>query len=67
MKNNMDIRRMVLAAGCTYKMIAQQMGITPEHLSRQLRYELRPEMRERIIDAVRAIEAEADEAAGDRR
>ena len=56
---NIDIRVLVSESGLTYKDIAEQMRISPEWLSRLMRYTLSPENRERILSAVMALK-EAD-------
>lgn len=49
---NLDVRLIVADAKLSYKAIAKQIGVTPEWLSRCMRYPLKPEMRQRILDAV---------------
>lgn len=58
--NNLDIRLYVKGSGLLFKDVAEQMGVTPEYLSRVLRYQLKPEMRERILTAVRELRGESE-------
>lgn len=54
---NLDVRLIVADAKVTYKAIAARIGVTPEYLSRCMRYPLKPEMRARIIIAVDQLRA----------
>ena len=58
--NNLDIRLYVKDSGLLFKDVAEQMGVTPEYLSRALRYRLKPDMRERILTAVRELRGESE-------
>ena len=58
--NNLDIRLYVKDSGLLFNDVAEQMGVTPEYLSRVLRYQLKPEMRERILTAVRELRGESE-------
>jgi len=58
--NNLDIRFYVMDLGLYYKDIARKMGVTPEYLSRVLRYPLKPEMRARILAAVSELKGESE-------
>lgn len=58
--NNLDIRLYVKDSGLLFKDVAEQMGVTPEYLSRVLRYQLKPDMRERILTAVRELRGESE-------
>ncbi len=49
---NLDVRLIVADAKLTYKAIAARIGVTPEHLSKCMRYPLKPKMRARILAAV---------------
>ena len=49
---NLEIRQLVDNKKLTYREIAKQIGICPEHLSRCMRYPLKPEMKSRIISAI---------------
>ena len=49
---NLDVRLIVSDAKLTYKAIAKHIGVTPEHLSRCIRFRLKPDMRARILKAV---------------
>jgi len=52
---NLDIRIMVAENHIRYKDIAEVMGISPVWLSTQLRYELSPVTKERIIQAIKEL------------
>ena len=52
---NIDVRIVVYNSGITYRTIAKEIGITPEHLSHLMRYPLSKKDRERILKAVGAI------------
>lgn len=58
--NNLDIRLYVKDSGLLFKDVAEQMGVTPEYLSRVLKYQLKPDMRERILTAVRELRGESE-------
>ena len=58
--NNLDIRLYVKDSGLLFKDVAEQMGVTPEYLSRVLRYQLKSDMRERILTAVRELRGESE-------
>ena len=58
--NNLDIRLDVKDSGLLFKDVAEQMGVTPEYLSKVLRYKLKPEMRERILSAIRELKGESE-------
>ena len=58
---NLGIRILVSESKLKYKDIAQKMGITPEWLSRLMRKDLEPEMREKILKAVSELRGEADD------
>ena len=49
---NIDIRLVVSDKGLTYKKLAEEMGISHEHLSRVMAKELKPNMRLRILNAI---------------
>ena len=49
---NLEIRLIVADLRLTYKAIAARIGVTPEYLSRCLRFPLRPEMYSRIMAAI---------------
>lgn len=53
---NLDIRLAVSDKGLTYRQIAAEMGITPEYLSRLMSKDLKPGMRERILNAIDRLE-----------
>lgn len=53
---NLDIRLAVSDKGLTYRQIAAEMGITPEYLSRLMGEDLKPGMRERILNAIDRLE-----------
>lgn len=53
---NLDIRMLISEKGLKHKDIAKEMGITPEWLSRLLRYDCNSSDRERIIKAIKLLE-----------
>lgn len=55
---NIDVRLAVSEAGLTYKKIAKQMNLTPEYLSKIMRVQLKPKMKERIIEAITVLRGE---------
>lgn len=55
--NNVDIRILIAEKGLKHKDIAKEMGISPEWLSRLLRYDLDECSRERIIKAMDNMES----------
>lgn len=55
---NIKLRDTIKALGITYRMIANQMMITPERLSVVMSKQLTPNMEQRILDAVEEIMAE---------
>lgn len=55
---NIKLRDTIKALGITYRMIANQMMITPERLSVVMSKQLTPNMEQRILDAVEGIMAE---------
>lgn len=54
MKNlkNVTIRKKIMAAGFSYKQVAEQMGISNSTLSHYLAYDLRPDTKRRIENAI---------------
>lgn len=54
---NLDIRVMVSELGLHYKDIAQTLGISRQHLSLLMRYDLTPKNRERILKAIEELKA----------
>lgn len=52
---NLDIRKEVSGNGLRYKDVAKEIGVTPEHLSRLMRYTLSLENKERILKAVEKL------------
>jgi len=52
---NLDIRLYIKDSGLMFKEVAEQMGITSVHLSRVLKEDLKPEMRNRILKAVNEL------------
>jgi ribosome-binding protein aMBF1 (putative translation factor) len=52
---NLDIRMLVSDHGLKYKDLADEMNITPEWLSRLLRYNLTPENKIRIMGAIERL------------
>ena len=61
---NIKLRDTIKALGITYRMIANQMMITPERLSVVMSKQLTPNMEKRILDAVEEIMAERNEKGG---
>lgn len=55
---NIKLRNTINDLGITYRMIANQMMITPEHLSRVMAKKLTPRMETRILEAIEEITAE---------
>lgn len=53
---NLDIRILISEKGLKHKDIAKEMGITPEWLSRLLRYDCNRSDRERILKAIELLE-----------
>lgn len=49
---NIMLRLEIANSGLTYKLIAARMGITPEYLSRCMRFPLKPDMEKRIRKAM---------------
>lgn len=54
---NLDIRLEVSESGLTYREIADRMGVSPVWLSTLMRYDLTPANHERIMKAVRELNA----------
>lgn len=54
---NIDVRVLVCESGLTYKDIAAELGITPEWLSRLMRYTLTFENKKLITEAVQRMKA----------
>ena len=52
---NLDVRILVAENHIRYKDIAERMGISPVWLSTQLRYQLSPVTKERIIQAIKEL------------
>lgn len=55
---NINLRNTINDLGITYRMIAKQMMITPEHLSRVMSRPLSSNMEKRIVQAVEELTAE---------
>lgn len=53
---NVELRRRIQTSLCRQWEIADEIGINEATLSRMLRHELNPEMRERIEDAIDMIQ-----------
>ena len=60
---NIDVRVLVSESGVTYKAIAAELGITPEWLSRLMRFTLTAENKARITEAVEKLKGETDDGA----
>ncbi len=58
---NLDIRMLVSEMKLTFKVIAERLDVTPEYLSRCMRYPLKPEMRARIMDVITDLRGDPDE------
>ena len=58
---NLDIRMLVSEMKLTFKVIAERLNVTPEYLSRCMRYPLKPEMRARIMDVITDLRGDPDE------
>ena len=52
---NLDVRKAVSGNGLKYKDVAKEMGITPEWLSRLLRFTLTQENKSRIFEAIQKL------------
>lgn len=61
MLENLEVRLRVVAAKVTYKEIARHIGVHPKHLSRCMRYPLKPEMRSRIEKAIDELRGNTDD------
>ena len=59
---NLEIRLLVADLGLSYKKIASRIGVTPEWVSRCMRYPLKPEMQARIMAAIDDLRGEKDDA-----
>lgn len=59
---NLEIRLIVSDMKLTYREIAKQIGICPEHLSRCMRHPLKPQMESRIISAIESLRGDKDDA-----
>lgn len=55
---NIDIRTMVYDSGIHYKDIAQELGISPEWMSRLMKEELSQKNKIRIIDVIEKLKGE---------
>lgn len=58
---NLDIRLLVSENGLRYKDIADEMNVTPEHLSRLLRNELTSDNKIRVMRAIDQLTKGAEE------
>lgn len=52
---NLDIRILIGEANIKHKDVAKQIGISPVWFSTQMRHELSPAMRERVIRAIEEL------------
>ena len=57
---NVDIRMMVSESKLKYKDVAKEIGISPEWLSRLLRFTLSPENKLRITEAIDRLKEGSD-------
>ena len=53
--NNIDVRVAVAESGFTYRKIAEEIGISPEWLSRLMRHELSDENKKRILKSIDSL------------
>ncbi len=49
---NIEIRQLVAEKQIPYYVIAERIGVSPEHLSKCMRRPLKQEMKERILSAI---------------
>ena len=59
---NLEIRLLVADMKLSYKKIAARIGVTPEYLSRCMRFPLKPDMEARIMAAVDDLRGEKNDA-----
>ena len=52
---NLDIRILIAESNIKHKDVAKQIGISPVWFSTQMRHELSPAMRERVIRAIEEL------------
>lgn len=52
---NTALRLEIAKSGISYKLIATRVGVTPEYLSRCMRFPLKPEMENRIRKAIDSL------------
>lgn len=52
---NTALRLEIAKSGISYKLIAARVGVTPEYLSRCMRFPLKPEMENRIRKAIDSL------------
>ena len=52
---NTALRLEIAKSGIPYKLIAARVGVTPEYLSRCMRFPLKPEMENRIRKAIDSL------------
>lgn len=55
---NLEIRLLVSATKLSYKKIAARIGITPEYLSKCMRFPLKSDMEARIMAAIDDLRGE---------
>ena len=60
MLENIWVRSQVVEARLHYKDIAKQIGVTPEYLSRCMRYPLKPDMYARVVAAIYELRGSGD-------
>lgn len=58
---NLEIRKLISEKNLKYKEIAARIGICPEHMSRVMRYPLKPEMQARIVAAIDDLPGKKDD------
>ena len=59
---NLEIRLIVADMKLSYKAIAARIGVTPQYLSRCMRFQLKPEMKARIMAAIDDLRGEKGDA-----
>ena len=55
MKANQEIRQKIVTNYLKYWEVAEKVGYTPEHFSKLLRHELNPELKEKVLTAIKEI------------
>lgn len=55
MKANQEIRQKIETNYLKYWEVAEKVGYSPEHFSKLLRHELKPELKEKVLNAIKEI------------